>query len=137
MPVNSTTIAPSGAMYTTTSYVPQTSSYSVDRYEFLAVYFARMKAMGFGVSTSERTGPEQQAFGTNKGIVVRAVRRGSSAYDSEILPGDLILKFDGAFVAQDQATRRLLDAASGRTVTLTILRPSKGEVTKQVAVRAG
>lgn len=137
MPVSSTTIAPSGAMYTTTTYLPQTSSYSVDRYEFLAVYFARMKDMGFGVSTSEPTGPEQQAFGTNKGIVVRAVRRGSSAYDAEILPGDLILRFDGVFVAQDQATRRLLDAARGRTVTLTILRPSKGEISKQVAVRAG
>ena len=60
---------------------------------------------------------------------MRAVRRGSSAYEAEILPGDLILRFDGVFVAQDQATRRLLDAARGRTVTLTILRPSKGEIT--------
>lgn len=137
MPMTATTVAPSGATYTTTAYVPQTSSYSVDRYDFLAVYFAKMKDIGLGVSTSEPTGQEQQAFGTNKGIVVRAVRKSSTAYNAEILPGDLILKFDGVYVGQDPATRQMLDAARGRTVTLTILRPSKGEITKQVLVRAG
>jgi hypothetical protein len=78
----------------------------------LAVYFAKMKDMGLGVSTSEPTRPEQQTFGTNKGIVVRAVRNGSSAYDAEILPGDLILKFDGYRTANSKS--RLASPCSRR-----------------------
>lgn len=134
-PVTSTTVGPGGALYVTTSYVPQTSSYSIDRYHFLALYFARLKDIGLGVATSAPTRSEQQAFGTNKGMAVRAVRRGSSAHDAEILPGDLILRFDGASVAEDPPLRELVDAARGRTVTLTILRPSKGQIAKRVLIR--
>lgn len=134
-PVTSTTVGPGGLQYVTTSYLPQTSSYSIDRYHFLALYFARLKDIGLGVATSAPTGPEQQAFGTNKGMVVRAVRRGSAAHDAEILPGDLLLRFDGAPVTVDPPLGVLVDAARGRTVTLTILRPSKGQIAKHVLIR--
>jgi C-terminal processing protease CtpA/Prc len=78
---------------------------------------------------------EQQAFGTNKGLIVASVRRESSSYDAEVLPGDLLLKIDGQTIDGGPASLRpTFAAAAGGEVTLTIRRKT-GEVTKRVVVR--
>jgi S1-C subfamily serine protease len=135
-PVTSTTVAPSGRTYTTTSYLSQTIPYSVDRYDFFVSYYAKVKDYGLGTFSTDPTPAEQQAFGTNKGIVVRAVRRGSSAYDAEILPGDLLLRWDGQIIPNLEASRAMFEASLGGEVSVTILRNSR-EITKRVMMRAG
>jgi len=130
-----TTYSPSGRAYTTTIYGTSEIPYSMERYEFLAMYFAKTKDFTIGVLVRAPTGEEQQAFGTNKGLVVVAVRRGSSSYDAEVLPGDLILKIDGQTIdGPPMSLRPIFDAAAGREIVLSIRRKS-GEITKRVMVR--
>ncbi|WP_146740186.1 PDZ domain-containing protein [Hyphomonas sp. GM-8P] len=78
---------------TTTTTVPVTTytPYSVRRYDQSALYFAPMKEPCLGVLPEELSDDEKIMLGTNKGLRVAAVRKGSPAYDADILPNDYIL----------------------------------------------
>lgn len=90
----STTIVP------TTTYIP----YSVDRYEVLAMYFAPLKPHCFGVLTADAEDEVKSRLQKNQVVQITAVRRGSPAYNYNLLVGDYVLALD----------EKPFDLASGR-----------------------
>jgi len=85
---------------TTTTYGSETTymPYSVARYDQQAIFFAPIKRVGVGIIPRALTEAEAQALGTRRAVVIRAVRRGSPAYNADILPGDIIRSVNGASV---------------------------------------
>jgi hypothetical protein len=100
---------------TTTTTVPQTTyiPYSVDRYDQMALYFAPLGPPCFGVLLTELSDEDKRLIGSNRGARVNAVRRGSSAYNADILPGDLVVSVDGHALSQDIPLRRGVSSAVG------------------------
>lgn len=81
---------------TTTTSAPTTTNipYSVSRYDQNALYFAPMKEACMGVLFEDLTDSERVMLGTNKGARVTAVRKGSPAYNADVLPNDYITYFN-------------------------------------------
>jgi len=82
---------------TTTTTVPNTTyiPYSVSRYDQLALYFAPMAEACIGFYQVDLTDGEKSMLGTNKGYRIAAVRKGSPAFNSDILPLDYVMTLDG------------------------------------------
>ena len=85
---------------TTTTYGSETTyiPYSVTRYDQQALFFAPIKRVGLGIMPRALTAEEAQALGSQRAVVIRAVRRGSPAYNADILPGDIVRSVNGAAV---------------------------------------
>lgn len=106
---------------TSTSYVPTTSyiPYSVARYDQTALFFAALKPSCLGIMVSEPSEAEKRMVGTNKVVIVTAVRQGSAAYHADVLSGDLIAT-TGAKGLDPQA--EFFGLKKGVTHTLRIVR---------------
>jgi len=78
---------------TATTYGTQTTTipYSVNRYGQRAYFFAPLSREGLGGMAFEVPSELKQQTGTNSGVLIRAVRKGSPAYGADIVPGDIIL----------------------------------------------
>jgi len=69
---------------------------------------------------------EQLGVGDARGVVVQAMRRDSAAYAAGLRPGDVIVSFDGAAVADGgQLSRLIQDAPIGSTATMSIVRDGR------------
>lgn len=113
-----------------TTYIP----YSVDRYEQTAAYFAPAPKVGTGAGTRPLTPDEAKQRGSNIGLQVGAVRRGSPAFLADVLPGDVIVKYNDE-PAYDPA---LLLAASMRSGALVLVIERGGAtVTKELRMGEG
>lgn len=121
-PMTITHVGHRGHVYTTTVYTTQQVPYAIDRFDLVAGYFARSKDYGVGLMLAPPSPEEQKAFGTDKGQVVRAVRRDSTAWQADIVPGDLVLKIDGQTVDGAPEDGSLFAPLAGRDVTLTVRR---------------
>lgn len=109
---------------TTTTYGSQTAyvPYSIPRYDQAAVYFAPLPRTGLGAWLRLPTDGEARALGTARARIVRSVRRGSPAYNADLLPGDVIRAVDGQ--PFDEATVRQ-EIQSGQALHLSIDREGK------------
>lgn len=78
---------------TATTYGTQTTAipYSVNRYGQRAYFFAPLSREGLGGMAFEVPSELKQQTGTNSGVWIGAIRKGSPAYDADIVPGDIIL----------------------------------------------
>jgi membrane-associated protease RseP (regulator of RpoE activity) len=123
---------------TTTTYGTQTEyvPYSVDRYDQWAVYFAPLARRGFGALVNPMTDEQRRATGTNRGLQILALRKGSPAYEADILPGDLLLKLGDKDVDDIQVYHAAIAGAAGRTVDVEIFRDGK-RLSKQVTFPPG
>lgn len=106
---------------TSTTYSSQTNyvPYQVQRFDQAAIYFARIERRGFGVLADGLTPEQARAAGTNRGLMVYAVRRGSPAFLADILPNDIILAIDGAPVFESSDIMR---AYRDGIVNVTVMR---------------
>jgi membrane-associated protease RseP (regulator of RpoE activity) len=75
----------------TTSYIP----YSVQRYEYMATYWIKRKSGGWGIICRDLNLDQRKDAETNKGIFVANLANNGSAYDADILPGDIIISIGG------------------------------------------
>jgi S1-C subfamily serine protease len=100
---------------TETSYMP----YSVAHFDQQAVFFAPMKRTALGIMTRTLTTEEVQALGSAKGLFVRVVRRGSPAYQADILPGDILRQINGVVADDPNGSRQLLHLDAVNHVVLT------------------
>lgn len=113
----------SGTAYTTTTgtkttYIP----YSVNRYDYLATYWARRRSFVFGAGVNDLTPELRQALQTNKGVLVEVVIKGTPAFNADILKGD-VLKAVGDTEIYDAASfSQVLAPHAGQTVTFQIVR---------------
>jgi len=110
----STTIVPGGY---TTHNIP----YSVDRYNQNATYWVKDLRRGIiGIKPRDLTYEEKKALGSNKGLAVVAIKKGSPAYKSDLLTGDIIVSCDGEAIWDYKSFR--IDRFAGKEVTLEIVR---------------
>ena len=69
---------------------------------------------------------EQLGVADARGVLVQAMRRDSSAYGAGLRPGDVIVSFNGAAVADSgQLSRLIQDARIGSTATMTVVREGR------------
>jgi serine protease Do len=123
---------------TTTTYESETSyiPYSIDRYDQRAIYFAPLKPMGYGLRVDNIDDALAQQIGTQKGAVVRSVRRNSPAFEADILPGDVISNVDGTAINDRDTMGERLNFIDDSELTLTILRGSQ-KLTKKLTLVPG
>ncbi|RYG28974.1 MAG: PDZ domain-containing protein [Burkholderiales bacterium] len=120
---------------TTTTYGSQTTMvpYSVDRYDQSAGYFAPLKRRGYGMMQMPLAEDQVRLIGSNKGMFIAAVRRGSPAFLADILPGDFILSINGQPVYDEETFAAA--TAWGRPLILQLWR-NGATLEKKMAVAA-
>ena len=117
----------------TTTYGTQVISvpYNANRYDFAAVYFVKKKPGVLGVYPKELTPELRQKIGSNKGILVFAVRKDSPAFRADILAGDIIKKIGDQEITDLMSTEVAAKKYAGHKVSILIIRSGK-EITKEV-----
>jgi hypothetical protein len=112
---------------TTTTYGSQTvmMPYSIDRADYLAVFFVKSKSrLGIYYTVVD---PETRArIQTNAGVKVLEVSEGSPAFSADILPGDVLIAIDSDVVSSPDQFADLVDRYEGQQVTLKLNR--SGEI---------
>lgn len=122
----------SGSSQTTTygsstTYMP----YSVDKFEYLATYWVKVRPHRFGVLYNDLPVELRQELGTNKGVLVKAVAKNSPAYDSDILAGDVIRRVGDIELTDKSSLNNALGQYSGQKVTMILWRAGS-DLTKEV-----
>ena len=105
---------------TNTTYMPMT----VNRNAYAAGYFVKER-YPFGVRLRDLTDSERQLLQTNRGACVVTVIDNSPAYNSDILPGDVIVAINAQSPSGYAGAFELIKANQGRTVEVTIVRAGK------------
>lgn len=125
----------SGNAYTTTygtktTYIP----YTVQRSDYLATYWIKMKPPIFGTRITDLTPEVKQQIGSNKGVLVFAVIKGTPAFEADILKGDVLRKIGDISIYDQESFQRALSQYEGKQADVTIIRGEK-EITKSVRLR--
>ena len=66
-----------------------------------------------------------EAFGTDRGVLVLKVLRGTAAEESGLRGGDVILKANGVEISEPAALQRAIRRAADREVELVLMRKKK------------
>jgi membrane-associated protease RseP (regulator of RpoE activity) len=111
-----------------TTYIPMT----VHRTAYSAGYFVKLR-YNFGANLRDLTDSERQLLQTNRGAYVVTVIDNSPAYNSDILPGDVILAINGQSASGYAGAIELLKTNQGRTVDVTLVRAGK-TLSKRVSI---
>ncbi|MBE0566699.1 MAG: PDZ domain-containing protein [Krumholzibacteria bacterium] len=101
-----------------TAYVPQTTDY----YEYAATYWAKSKPPVFGVLVRELSAEQRRELQSNRGVLVRAVIKGSPAFLADFLRDDVITSFAGEVVYERDRFFELVAANQGKEVTVELVR---------------
>jgi len=119
---------------TTTTYGSQTNFIPVSqaRYDYLAVYFVKLKVR-LGASVVALSNEQRALLQSNRGVVVKLVVDQSPAYTADILVGDFILSIDGQPVDGPAAYSRMMDEKSGHRISVTLWRNGT-TLTKEVSI---
>ena len=88
---NSTTTSPG-------TFSTQVVPITVQRYQYEAGFFRKMKRSIFGVVPQPLPSELRQQLGQNTGVVVEIILNDSPAFNANILEGDVILKINGSDV---------------------------------------
>lgn len=104
----------SSTFATSTTYMP----YSVDRYDFVASFWAKVRQGGLGVLLRDLTDEEKQSIESNKGATVLAVVNGRAAFDADVLPGDILVSVNDVPVVNESSATEAIRASYGETVAL-------------------
>lgn len=120
---------------TTTTYGTQTKliPYSVDRSEFGARYFAKAQSR-LGIIFEPINNEIRKRIQSNAGVSVRLVVEGSSAFDADVLPGDIIITVGNDKVQTTDHFQKLLDMYEGQKPVFKIVRDNQ-LIEKQIEVR--
>jgi len=113
---------------TSTTYMPIT----VQRSAYAAGYFVKGR-YHFGANFRDLTDIERQQFQTNRGAYVTYIVDNSPAYDSDILPGDVIVGVNGQVPSGRAGLMDLINTNRGRTVEVSIVRAGN-TLSKRVSI---
>jgi hypothetical protein len=103
-----------------TTYVP----ISIDRYDFLAYYLAKIRPI-FGANYRNLTTSESQQIGSVNGVTLSGVVHGSPAAAAGFVPGDIITKVNDQVVGDMKQFQQLLNENQGKATKLTMFRSGK------------
>lgn len=126
---NSTTVI-QGEFQTT--YV----EHSTDYYDYSASFWAKAKPSLFGVLIKELDEKTKARIGSNKGVLVRAVIKGSPAFQADILRDDILLSVGGEQVLHPDQFFDLVDRSRGKKVPVKLNRNGL-EMTVMVVISSG
>ncbi len=104
-----------------TTYMP----YSVDRYDYVALFWAKRKPPILGVIVNELTPEQRIRIESNKGVSVSVVIRNTIAYESDILEGDIIKTIGGKEIADLNSFSQTVSLFEGQTVKIKLIRKNK------------
>lgn len=103
-----------------TLYVP----YSVRRSDYFALYFIKTKSK-IGAYVEPIDDETKKKLQSNAGVRVFLVAEDTPAFDANILPGDILLTFDGLPIKSVENYQELIQHTSGQVVQLSIYRDGK------------
>jgi hypothetical protein len=104
-----------------TTYIP----YSVNRSDYLATYWIRMKSPILGAKVQELTPEKRREIASNKGVEVFAVVRGTPAFGEDIMKGDIIRKINGQDVLDGKDFSEKIVSLAGQKAQLELVRDKK------------
>lgn len=113
-----------------TSYMP----YSFNRYDYYASFWTKKKPSRLGVNLQDLTDEIRKKIGSNKGVYVIVVEKGSPAFDSDILSGDVIRRINGQEIIDYKHFHNLLGKTSNSDIELEIFRDGQ-TIQKKVQLR--
>lgn len=118
---------------TTTTYGTKTiyKPYSIDRFEQGATYWVKRKVIVFGTLAIDLPSEFRQKIGSNKGVLVMIIAKGSPAFSADILKGDIIKKINNTEIIDQKHFLEILTLNANKKVTVTLLRDGK-EIVKEV-----
>jgi hypothetical protein len=111
----------------TTSYIP----YSYNRYDYYASYWIKAKTIRLGIHWNDLTEELRKKAGSNKGVYITAIVKGSPAFNGDLISGDVIRRFNEQEIIDRKHFQKLLDEVSNPAVELEIFRDGK-TIKKQV-----
>ena len=114
---------------TQTTYIPTTSHY----YDYMISYWIKQKSFRLGIEVKDLSDADKIALGSNKGAVVDIVTKNTTAYEADIINGDLIRKISDDAVLDKDSFYKLLDKHEGNTVKITLIRNGQ-EISKDVRI---
>ena len=82
---------------------PAYAPYTVSLYNISVFFLTQMKVFSTGLYVAELDNKSRGIIGSNKGVQVTLVVNGSSAYDADVIPGDIITQI-GADKLTDYAS---------------------------------
>lgn len=108
---------------TTTTYGTQTNfvPVTIQRVEYGAIYFVKIKT-GWGVLATMLSDEQRQQLQSNHGLNINVVVRGSAAFESDILPGDILLTMAGEPVSMPDELHNIESRHLGQTVSVSLYR---------------
>jgi serine protease Do len=108
-------------------YIP----YSIDKYDYVATFWVKMKPPILGIMMAELDESTRTTYERNTGVYVDLVLNDTPAFAADLVPGDVIIGFNDEKVVDCPSLNQLLRQCAGEEVTLTVLRKS-GERTLTV-----
>ena len=115
---------------TQTTYIP----YALELNDYVIVFLAKIKSR-IGIYYNDLTSEDKKQIGSNKGVVVKSLIKGSPAFEADIIDGDIIKKLNGAEVIDAEQFGKLLDENNENKISLTFIRGGK-EMTKTIQLNS-
>lgn len=106
---------------TTTTHIP----YTVNRSDYLATYWGKLPPAVFGAFVREPKPEERRQIGSNTGLLITVVVKGSPAFSADLFRGDVIKSIAGAPLRDLQDFRATLSRSAGQAIDIIILRDGK------------
>jgi membrane-associated protease RseP (regulator of RpoE activity) len=102
-----------------TTYVP----YSVEQYDYLATYWTtRRKPPILGVYCRDLKAKEREKLQQNNGVLIITPVRNSPAWEANLVPGDVLVRFDGEQIGSLDRLTAAIDARAGEKVAVEVIR---------------
>ncbi len=106
---------------TQTTYVP----YHIRRYEYLATFWCKAKPGRLGIHFNDVPSEIRHNLGSNKGVYIVAVVKNSSAFQADLIQGDVIKKFNNIEIIDKIQFSKLVSECKESDVQLEIFREGK------------
>lgn len=108
-------------------YIP----YKIDRFNYFASYWVKMRPPGFGAYVKDLTQEQRARISGGKGVYVNIVFKNSPAFNADIIKGDIILSIASADIYDAKAFVEAVDQNAGEEVEVALSRDGK-EIVKKV-----
>jgi hypothetical protein len=118
---------------TTTTFGTKTiyAPYSIDRFEQGATYWVKVKESILGALATDLPPELRQKIGSNKGVLVIAVGKGTPAFSADILKGDVIKKINNIEILDQKHYVVTIFKNANKKNNITLLRNGK-EIVKEI-----
>ena len=115
---------------TNTTYIP----YSVNKYDYVATYWIKLKPVMLGLLIKELPQEMHKKIGTNNGLLIWGVRKGSPAFNADIFSGDILVKLNDDVISDRGSFEKSVATNADKEVDILIVRDEK-ELHKLVKLR--